>query len=160
VQCHALRLCKDREIYIYTYHNDENPKDEDYNPLLTEVEKWMGFEVLGPAYPGHSFYIRAFENGGYFIRDLRFPKNWGMNTPMPSETYSASAWKRDVIMKFGEWLERANEKRGAFEKGQEILHVEGVPQKHQPDYKPAVYIVDASGKPLRTTPMPQALNVH
>jgi hypothetical protein len=160
VQCHALRLLKDREIYIYTYHNDNKPWDEDYNPLLTEVERWIGFQCIGPAYPGHSILIRALDNGGYFIRDLRFPKNWGMNTPRPTETYSVSAFKRDLIMKFGEWLERANQKRGEFEKGQEILHVEGVPQKDQPGYRPGIHIVDASGQPLRTTIMPQVNAIH
>lgn len=106
--------------------------------------------MLAPAYPGHNFFVRAYPNG-FFIRDLRFPGNWGMNCPKMTDIYSASAYKKKVVMMFGEWLERANERRGLIQ-SEEIEKVDGVPE---PKTVEMPTIVDASGKPLRTEVRPQ-----
>jgi hypothetical protein len=136
-------------VYIWT---------EGDTPALEEEAKWIAFEVLAPAYPGHSLSVRAYL-GGFFIRDLRFPNGWGMNCPKTSELYSASAYKKKVIMLFGEWLERANEKRGLCEDGQEIVSVDGVPLHNQPPSQkaPIEAVIATSDQALRTTPRPQAL---
>ena len=42
--------------------------------------------------------------------------------------------KREIIMKAGEWLERAGLVRGRAN-GDEIQRVEGVPEKYQPNQK-------------------------
>ena len=128
-------------MYIYTEGDTE---------ALEHEARWIAFEVLAPAYPGHNFYVRAYPNG-FFIRDLRFPDNWGMNCPRMTDIYSASAYKKKVIMMFGEWLERANERRGLIE-SEDIKAVEGVPEKKEVDVPK---IVDASGQPLRTEVRPQ-----
>jgi hypothetical protein len=89
---------------------------------------------------------------------LRFPNGWGMNCPKTSELYSASAYKKKVVMLFGEWLERANEKRGLCEDGQEIVSVDGVPLHNQPpSQKAPIENVVIAQAPLRTEPRPQVL---
>ena len=88
--------------------------------------------VLCAAYPGHPWSVRVYE-GGFFIRylDPRLTGNWGMNCKTRDSGYSASAMKRDIIIKAGEWLERSGLARGRNNED-EIVNVEGVPLKHQP----------------------------
>lgn len=85
-------------------------------------------EALTLAYPNYPWGVRVYD-GGFFIRNLDFPKNWGMNCKGRHATWSLL--KRDVIMKAGEYLERANLKRGRGNLDP-ILHLEGVPDKDQP----------------------------
>lgn len=132
-------------MYIYT---------EGDTPALEQEAQWIAFEVLAPAYPGHNFSVRAYP-GGFFIRDLRFPHTWGMNCPKANELYSASSYKKKVVMMYGEWLERANQKRGLMEEGQEIQHVEGVPDKYQRTTEINNVVVGVDGLPLRTEARPQ-----
>jgi len=112
-------------------------------------------EALDTAYPGHPWGVRVYD-GGFFIRHLDFPSNWGMNC---RGTYaSASLMKRDVIMRAGEWLERAGLPRGVGDGEQEIVKVEGVPDKWQPaEYRTQKFIenVVIAEAPLRETPRPQ-----
>jgi hypothetical protein len=107
-------------VYVYTEGDTE---------ALEKEAQWMAFQVLAPAYPGHYFSVRAYE-GGFFIRDLRYPVNWGMNCPTANKFASSSEYKKKVVMLFGEWLERANQRRGLIE-SEEVTHVEGVPDKWQ-----------------------------
>ena len=66
--------------------------------------------------------------------------------------------KREIIMKAGEWLERAGLRRGVGDGDQEIVKVEGVPDKWQPaeyrEQKRIQNIVIAQAE-LRNTPRPQ-----
>ena len=87
-------------------------------------------DVLTLAYPGHPWGVRVYE-GGFFIRHLDFPSNWGMNCKSRNFAHDAAVLKREIIMKAGEWLERANLRRGRSN-GDEIGRVEGVPEKYQP----------------------------
>lgn len=134
-----------------TYHNELWPGSEDHNPLLTAREKEIG-TILTVVYPGYSVIVRCHENGGFFLRDPRFNRGaWGIGNPRPK--YSTwSELKHDVVMRWGEWLERANEKRGVREPGQELGYVEGIPDKDQNCPKQQRYmerlIVDQYGHPL------------
>ena len=121
-----------------------------------ESEAEMILEALTVAYPGHPWGVRVYP-GGFFIRHLDFPSNWGMNAKYKEFGYSASALKRDIIMKAGEWLERANLRRGIAQDGEMIGRVDGVPEKWQPpSVKPKLEaeIVVQRAEP-RDEPMPQ-----
>lgn len=97
-----------------------------------EDEANMILDVLTRIYPGHPWGVRVYD-GGFFIRHLDFPANWGMNCKYRDFGHDAAVLKREVIMKAGEWLERANMKRGRCDPEQEIERVEGVPEKYQPN---------------------------
>lgn len=105
-------------------------------------------DALSTAYPGYPWAVRVYD-GGFFIRNLLFPKNWGMNCHYKKFGYSASAMKRDIILKAGEWLERANLKRGRNNED-EIERLEGAPEKDQPMRAPLVL------KPTDEKPNPNA----
>ena len=96
-----------------------------------EAEQILGALTL--AYSGHPWAVRVYD-GGFFIRHLDFPANWGMNCKAAKVDWSASYMKREIIMKAGEWLERANLTRGRAN-GDEIQRVEGVPEQYQPNQK-------------------------
>ena len=116
-------------------------------------------EALDTAYPNHPWGVRVYD-GGFFIRHLEFPANWGMNCKHTTRVYSASALKRQVILMAGEWLERAGLRRGRGEDEAPAYRVEGVPEKYQPgQFKPPIETVVAADnfEPLRTEPRPQAL---
>ena len=89
--------------------------------------------ALTVAYPGYPWAVRVYD-GGFFIRNLLFPKNWGMNCKYSLVGYSASAMQQEVIRMAGEWLERANLKRGRHN-GDEVVRLEGAPDKDQPGQK-------------------------
>lgn len=88
--------------------------------------------LLYTAYPGHPWGVVVME-GGFFIQYLDRPFNrpYGMFCKYNQFGYSASALKREIVMKAGEWLERAGMARGRHDADQEIVSVEGVPLKHQ-----------------------------
>ena len=108
-------------------------------------------EVLTLAYPGHPWAVRVYD-GGFFIRHLAFPTNWGMNYRGSASTYSASAMKRQVIIMAGEWLERAGLARGRYDADQDDYRVEGVPEKDQPGQTlPDDVKLVMDGSPCQTT---------
>lgn len=86
--------------------------------------------VLTMAYPGYPWGVRVYD-GGFFIRNLDFPANFGMNVKYKNVGHSWSTMKREIIIMAGEWLERANLKRGV-NNGDEITRLEGIPEKYQP----------------------------
>lgn len=96
-------------------------------PALEEEAQKMAFGILAEAYPGYNWWVRAYK-GGFFIREMSFPDNWGMNFPRANSIYSASEYKKKVVMLAGEWLERANLIRGKS-RGDEEYQVEGVKEK-------------------------------
>ncbi len=123
---------------------------------LQEDEATMILDALTVAYPGYPWGVRVYD-GGAFIRHLDFPSNWGMNVKL-RKSYSASQLKREVILMAGEWLERANLKRGRAN-DDEIGRVEGVPEKFQPpsEKDPVPVLIAADGAtPLRDVVRPQA----
>lgn len=86
--------------------------------------------LLWEAYPGHPWHVRVYD-GGFFIRHMDFPKNWGMNVKFKSVCHDVAVMKREIIRNAGEWLERAGLPRKRYEEGQETTYVEGVPNKDQ-----------------------------
>jgi hypothetical protein len=117
---------------IYLYAEGETQAMQD------EAKAILG--ALDTAYPGHAWAVRVYE-GGRFIYNLDFPKNYGMNSKKKYAT--ASEMKRDVIMNAGEWLERANLKRGMHRHGEEVKRLEGVPERFQPEPEKAPINVEA-----------------
>ena len=95
-----------------------------------EDEAEMILEALTVAYPGYPWAVRVYD-GGFFIRNLELPSNYGMNCRTSTKMYSASAIKREVIMMAGEFLERCRLRRGKAN-GDPLVHVEGVPDRFQP----------------------------
>lgn len=90
--------------------------------------------LLDTVYPGHPWAVHVYgdeKGGGYFIKHLDFPSNWGLNQPMAHLFASASELRADVIRKAGELLERANLERKSWN-GESIKMMEGVPLKYQP----------------------------
>ena len=101
-------------------------------PSLEEEAQAVLFDILLPAYPNHPWSVRSYPNG-IFIGYLDFPTNWGMNIPrIATKAYSASALQKLIVMRAGEWLERAHMRRGAGDGDQTIGKVEGVPASEQP----------------------------
>lgn len=142
------------------FSSSENAHVTLFEEGATQAQKDEAHTILGAldiAYPGHPWAVRVYD-GGFFIRHLDFPSNYGMNAKFKDSGYSASALKRDVIMKAGEWLERANLARGRSN-GDGIVRVDGVPDKYQP-HKPLdlsqcdLAIATAE---LRTEPRPQVI---
>jgi hypothetical protein len=132
-----------------------------------EDEAQMILEVLDTAYPGHPWGVRVYD-GGFFIRHLDFPANYGMNCKHKN-IYSASHLKRQIILLAGEWLERAGVARGR-NKDEEVTNpVEGIPFKDQPlEYRREVEqknqqaVVDViqeyvANTNMRDTPQPEAI---
>jgi len=126
-----------------------------------EAEAESILEALTLAYPGHPWAVRVYD-GGFFIRHLAFPHNWGMNYRGSAESYSASAMGRQIIMMAGEWLERAGMVRGPYDADQKAGRVDGVPEKDQPHRPlPDNFVVempdDSEGVAIRDTPRPAAV---
>lgn len=96
-----------------------------------ETEAQNILDILTVAYPSHPWGVRVYD-GGFFIQYLDRPFNqpYGMNCKYEKFGYSASAMKKAIVMKAGEWLERAGLARGRSN-GDEIVWVEGVPEKHR-----------------------------
>lgn len=119
---------------------------------------WI-LDALSVAYPGYPWAVRVYD-GGFFIRMLDFPANWGMNCKHANKIHSASELKRQVILKAGEFLERANLVRGRAT-DEPIKRLEGVPDKWQPaeyrEQKNLEAVTIALQKEERTTQRPHGL---
>ena len=98
----------------------------------SEADRILG--ILCAAYPGHPWAVRV-DQGIIFIRHLEFGNNgWGMNCKFDSVKHDVAVLKRQIIMLAGEFLERAGLVRGRAN-DDEIIRVEGVPEKYQPHRK-------------------------
>lgn len=134
-----------------------------YQEGMTDAQETTAhgiLEVLTFAYPGHPWSVRVYD-GGFFIRHLDFPGNWGINHRSNTETYSASAMKRQIIRMAGEWLERADLKRGRSDDSVATF-VDGIPDNQQPGQKlpENMKVVVAPPEPERTEPRPQVKDMH
>lgn len=135
-------------MIIYS-HGGTKAQEDEANSIL---------EVLSFAYPGHPWGVRVYD-GGFFIRHLDFPQNWGMNVKYKDVAHDAAVMKREIIFMAGEWLERAGIPRGRYDADQETQRVEGVPEKDQPHQKlpEDVKLIMPDGSAIREEPMPQVL---
>ena len=98
-------------------------------------------EVLEFAYPDHPWGVVVRE-GGFFIKHLAFPKNWGMACRAKDVDWSSSHMKAQIIRMAGEWLERAGLPRRRYDPEQEIVRLEGIPEKDQPHQKLGNYEIE------------------
>ena len=94
-------------------------------------------ELLTAAYPGHPWAVRVYD-GGFFIRNLDYPHNWGMNQKYKNVGHDWKVMKRQIIMMAGEWLERAHLRRGRNINEDEITILEGASEKYQPKKAPLI----------------------
>lgn len=108
----------------------------------SEAESIIG--VLTTAYPGYPWAVRVYD-GGFFIRNLDFPAQWGMNCKYKNISHDAAVMKKQIIMYAGEWLERAGLRRGRAN-DDEIKRLEGAPEKHQPKSAKAPIDLDSAVK--------------
>jgi hypothetical protein len=121
--------------------------------------------VLTIAYPGHPWAVRVYD-GGFFIRHLAFPTNWGMNCKYKDTGHDWAVMRREIIMKAGEWLERAGMRRGRYDADQEIGRVEGVPEKKIEGEFALDWSHDKDplggneGQTIREIPRPQVEKMH
>lgn len=115
-------------IFLYKEGSTQAQEDE---------ARWI-LEALDVAYPGHPWAVRVYGDstgGGFFIYHLDFPYNYGINCNKKTKIFSASELKRQVILMAGEWLERANLRRGRAVEGDELKRLEGVPERFQPEQR-------------------------
>lgn len=132
-----------------------------YNEGATQAQADEAEDIIGVltiAYPGHPWAVRVYD-GGFFIRHLAFPSNWGMNCKFRDVSHDAAILRKQIIYMAGEWLERAGLPRGRYDADQDIERLEGAPDNVQPGRQiDDVKLVMADGTtPMRSTPRPQAL---
>lgn len=131
-----------------------------YNEGATQAQADEAEDIVGVltvAYPGHPWAVRVYD-GGFFIRHLAFPANYGMNCKFKSVSHDAAVMRREIIRMAGEWLERAGLPRGRNINEDEIAHLEGAPDRVQPNFKKDDIKVVIGNEPnIRNAPLPQAL---
>ena len=88
--------------------------------------------ILCAAYPNHPWAVRV-TGGVIFIRYIMLGTNkpWGMIVKFSDVSHDAAVFKREIVMKAGEWLERAGLVRGRGD-GSVIARVDGLPERDQP----------------------------
>jgi hypothetical protein len=83
---------------------------------------------LCTTYPGHAWFV-VIRGGIVQIKDMDLNDKWGMALHYSQIKGDAKDRKRDILRAAGEFLERANLKRGR--KTDDVaLKVEGIPDKH------------------------------
>ena len=126
---------------------------------LEEADAKTVLDIICEVYPLYPWAV-SMRGGVFFIRHLGFPHNWGMVIRFRNVQHDAAALKRRVIMTVGEFLERANLRRGVAN-DDPVGRIEGVPEKYQPPETERTYtfdnvIVNETGETIRTNPRPQA----
>jgi hypothetical protein len=84
-------------------------------------------QTLVAHYPGHDWHV-TIKGGIMHVKALNIHHQWGMCAHYRQIKHDANERKREIVMKAGEFLERANLKRGAYE-GQRVAAVEGISAK-------------------------------
>lgn len=98
----------------------EHTRDE---PLASQM-----LHDLCETYPGHAWFV-IIKGGVVHIKDMELNDKWGMCLHYSQIKDDAKDRKRQIIMAAGEFLERANLRRGR--KTDDVaLKVEGIPDKH------------------------------
>lgn len=94
-----------------------------------ERDEGMASEMLRclvDAYPGHGWFI-VIRGGIVQVKDLEISDKWAMALHYSQVANDAMTRKRQILRSAGEWLERANQRRGRKES--RITHLEGIPDK-------------------------------
>lgn len=124
--------------------------------------------LLDLVYPGWSWAVNVYgdeKGGGYHIRLLDFPSNYGFNNPKAHLFGSASEMRASIIRHAGELLERCGVRRGKMEDDQPLIgRMEGVPEKFQfepdPEKLPKVNletVIATAEREMRDQPRPQII---
>lgn len=79
-------------------------------------------------YPGHGWFV-LIKGGIIQIKDMDINPQWGMALHYSQVNNDAAEMKKSVIRAAGEFLERANLRRGKKDETP-VEHVEGIPDKH------------------------------
>lgn len=99
----------------------EHDRDD---PMALEM-----LHTLTQAYPGHSWFVKI-TGGIVHVKNLDMSDKWGMALHYSQMKNDAAERKRELLRAGGEFLERANVRRGMKTEDQHGL-IEGVPLKHQ-----------------------------
>lgn len=128
-------------------------------------------ELLALIYPGWNWSVKVYGNekgGGYHLRLLDFPSNYGFNNPRAHMCHSASEFRAQLIRAGGELLERCGVSRSIAPDPEQPLigRMEGVPEKfqHEPDVSqlPKIEIetvVAAAEREMRDQPRAQVTEI-
>lgn len=114
--------------------------------------------TLWQVYPGYDWSVRVGDGFCHIKLPLLGNGNWGMLKKFASIDHDAAVFKRVLIMRAGELLERANLARGRADEGMPETPIEGVPLKDQPRSMKDPVIVGVGEAEIRTVPRPQVLN--
>lgn len=79
-------------------------------------------------YPGHDWHVMV-KGGILHVKAMNINPNWGMCLHYSQIKSDAQERKRSLLRAAGEFLERANLRRGRRE-DETVLHVDGIPDKH------------------------------
>jgi hypothetical protein len=83
--------------------------------------------ILVKNYPGYHWFV-LIKGGIIQIKITNWASYWGMALPYSDVAHDATERARQVKRAAGEFLERANAKRGAST-GDRVMAIEGVPDK-------------------------------
>jgi len=101
-------------------YDTEHTRDE---PMAEQI-----LADLVATYPGHAWFV-IIKGGILHIKDMDLNDKWGMCLHYSRIKDDAKERKHQVMMAAGEFLERANLRRGR--KTDDVaLKVEGIPDKH------------------------------
>lgn len=124
------------------------------SPALEDDAKGV-LSLLWACYPNHPWVVKCFP-GLIHIQHSDFPPSWGMALKVREADHDAAVMKKKITMLAGEWLERAQLKRGAGEAEQQIVSVEGLPIKYQ-NMQERHSMPESAGFEYRSAPRPQAV---
>lgn len=96
-----------------------------------EREALTVLEILNGVYSWVPWYV-VMRGGMIHIKDLSIKnRGWGMAVKFRNVNHDAAVFRREVIMKAGEWLERCDKLRHRDDH-EDIRRIEGLPDAHQP----------------------------
>lgn len=101
-------------------YDTEHDRDE---PMAREI-----VNTLSTSYPGHGWFV-TIKGGIVQVKNLDWSEKWGMVIHYSQLGNDAKVRKQQIVLKAGEFLERANVKRGAKTE-QAVRHIEGIPDAH------------------------------
>ena len=96
-----------------------------------EREAQTVLEILNGVYSWVPWHV-SMRGGVIHIKDLSIAnRGWGMAVKFKNINHDSAVLRREIIMKAGEWLERAGKLRHRDDH-EDIRRVDGLPAAHQP----------------------------